>query len=448
MCISIESIDVENHEEETMNPSLSRRHLMKATAATAAATTLGLSWKGGTAARPGWAPAQISRLSQSSGMNVVLAIQSFAHEALQPVVDAWGTETGNTVTLESGPVTGQEMITKYAPAFQAGSSPVDVFSDADESSPVFMRAGWVEPLDEAIPQETWDDFPASFDQQIEVWHSYEGARYRVPHEFAIGYTFYRKDWFDKRNMGPPTTWDEVVSVGKEWTESPGWGTMEAMIKPGLMYVYMAYLTSQTGGSIFEFDDATAEAFQFAYDLIYTHKIMPETALSSDYTMQNEEYMSDRVAFMRQWPFFWDVARGDAERYEEGMAEIALPPAGPAGALSWWGGWGFSVPTYAPNKEAALDLLAYITAPTQAAVLAQGQSFFATPRASILEALGDNGIAPSMKLYADNNVPAPRPFHEKIAEAQSVVDDVGSLFLTKQSTLEEAMQTGKDRIASL
>ena len=173
-----------------MHSSISRRRLLKTTAATATAAAVGSRLQTGTIAAPGKAPAQISKLSQSSGMELVLAIQDFAHEALQPIVDEWGESTGNTVTLESGPVTGQEMITKYAPAFQSETSPVDVMSDADDSSPTFMRAGWIEPLDDAIPQETWDDFPESFAQQIEVWHSYEGVHYRIPHEFAIGYTFY------------------------------------------------------------------------------------------------------------------------------------------------------------------------------------------------------------------------------------------------------------------
>src|SRR5215218_7218979 len=159
-------------------------------------------------------------------------------------------------------------------------------------------------------------------------------------------------------------------------------------------------------------------------------------------------MNGHVAFMRQWPFVWDVSRGDTARYKEGMAEIALPPAGPAGAKSWWGGWGFSVPKFAPNKEEALDLIGFITAPENISRMALKQSFLATPRASILEALGDGGLAPYMKLYADNDVPSPRPFHEKIAEAQAVVDDVGSLYLTNQSALEDAIKTGKERIGQL
>ncbi len=426
---------------------ITRRDFVKATGAAATGLALGSRLVNEAAAGPIHSPSVIHQRG-ASGKTLTLAIQAFAHDAMKPVLAKWEQKTGNTVNLDSGPTTGQEMITKYAPAFQSGTSPVDVFSDADDSSPTFMRAGWLAPLDSAIPQTTWDDFPETFKGQIETWHSFQGKKYRVPHEFAIGYTFYRKDLFDAKGMKPPTTWDEVVSIGKEFTAPPLFGTLEALIKPGLIYVYMAYLTAQSGGRIFDFDDATGKAFQFAYDLIYTHKILPDTALSSDYTRQNQEYMSDHVAFMRQWPFFWDVSRGNKDWYKPGKAEIALPPAGPAGAKSWWGGWGFSVPKDAPNKDAALDLIAFITAPENISEMAKGQSFFATPRKSILTALGNGGLAPAMKQYADAGVPSPRPFHPKIAEAQSVVDDVASLFLTKQSSLSDALKQGKDRIKAL
>ncbi len=429
---------------------ISRRRFLKAMGI--ATGSLGLAAGLGGCAAPLAAPRQPAPAETPAGGTVpktlVLAIQGFAHDAMKPVLAKWEERTGHKVTLESGPVTGNEMITKYAPAFQSGVSPVDVMSDADDSGPSFYRAGWMQPLDEAIPQETWDDFPESFKQQIEVWHSFEGKRYRVPHEFAIGYTFYRKDWFDERKIEPPKTWEEVVAIGKEFTKPPVFGTMEALIKPALAFVYMAYLTSQTGGNLFEFDEATAQAFQFAYDLIHTHKIMPETTLSMDYTQQNEEYMNDHVAFMRQWPFFWDVARGNKNWYQEGKAEITLPPAGPAGAKSWWGGWGFSVPKFAPNKAEALDLIAFITNNENAPILAKGQSWFVMPRKSIMAVMGNEGLAVHMQKYAEANVPAPRPFHPKVAEAQSIVDDMAALYLTKQISLSEAMKQGKERIAAL
>jgi ABC-type glycerol-3-phosphate transport system substrate-binding protein len=380
---------------------------------------------------------------------VVLAIQAFAHDALKPVLAPWEEKTGIKVMLESGPTTGQEMMTKYAPAFQSSTSPVDVLSVDDVSGPAFARAGWVLPLDDIIPQETWADFPESFlpppDQ--DPFHSYEGKRYRVPHEFAVGYFWHRKDWFDEKGIKAPTTWDEFVQIGKEFTKDPVWGTTEGMKKPGLTFVYLAYLTAQAGGDIFSFDEGTATAFQYCYDLIHTHKIMSETVLNEDYTQQNDLYMKDRVAMMRQWPYFYSVARENTEWYKEGRADIVLPPAGPGGSKSWWGGWGWSLPTYAPSLDAAKDLIAWVTNNTNAPILAEGQSWFVMPRTSILEVMKE-GLPVYMDLYSSNNVLVPRPYHPKQSDAEVAVDDVGQLYLTNQMTLAEAMEAGKSRIAAL
>jgi multiple sugar transport system substrate-binding protein len=384
-----------------------------------------------------------------AGKNVVLAIQAFAHDALKPVIAEWEQKTGNKVTLESGPTTGQEMMTKYAPAFQAKTSPVDVVSVDDVSGPAFARAGWVLPLDDVIPAETWADYPESFlpPADKDPFHSFEGKRYRVPHEFAVGYFWHRKDWFDEKKIAAPKTWDEFVQIGKEFTKDPVWGTTEGMKKPGLTFVYLAYLAAQAGGDIFKFDDGTAKGFQYAYDLIHTHKIMSDTVLNQDYTQQNDLYMKDRIAMMRQWPYFWSVARDNKEWYKEGRAEIALPPAGPAGPMTWWGGWGWSLPTHAPNLDAAKDLIAFVTNNKNAPTLALGQSWFVMPRKSILDVMKE-GLPVYMKLYSDNNTLVPRPYHPKQADAEVVVDDVGQLYLTKQMSLADAMKTGQERIAAL
>jgi ABC-type glycerol-3-phosphate transport system substrate-binding protein len=244
----------------------------------------------------------------------------------------------------------------------------------------------------------------------------------------------------------------MVDQGKQFTDAAAgvWGTTDALIKPGLMYVFVAYLTAQTGGSVFDFDEQTGEALQFLYDMIYTHKIFPETALNQDYTAQNELYMQDKVAFMRQWPFFTDVAKGNTEWYTDDKVVIELPPAGPAGAKSWIGGWGWSIPTSAPNPDGAKALLSYISSPAVAAQLAAQQGFLLTPRFSILEALKDSGnpLLPAIQMYSDNNVFAARPFNPRVSDAQTVVDDMASLFLTNQASLSEVLEQGKAQIAAL
>lgn len=388
-------------------------------------------------------------VAPSGGKTLTLAIQAFAHDAVKPVIAEWEAKTGNKVVLEGGPATGQEMVTKYSPAFQSSTSPVDVISIDDVSGPAFTKAGWMLPLDDVIPKETWADYPESFlpPADKDPFHSYEGKRYRVPHEFAVGYFWYRKDWFDDKKVQVPKTWDEFVQIGKDFTKDPVWGTTEGMKKPGLTFVYLAYLSVQAGGDMFAFDEGVAKGFQFAYDLIHTHKIMSDVVLNNDYTQQNDLYMKDRIAMMRQWPYFWDVARGNKDWYKEGRADIALVPAGPAGPKTWWGGWGFSVPKFAPNLDEAKDLIAWITNNQNAPILAKGQSWFVMPRKSILDVMKD-GLPIYMKLYSDNNALIPRPYHSKQADAEVVVDDVGQLFLTKQMSLADAMKTGKERIAAL
>ncbi len=392
------------------------------------------------------------RIARAQSNAVVLAIQEFAHEAVQAVLPEFEEATGLTVELEGGPITGNEMLTRYSAAFAAGNSPVDVISDADDSSPTFMRAGWMQPLDDIIPQETWDDFPESMASTLEIWHSFEGVRYRVPHEFAIGYLFHRQDWFEERNLTVPTTWEEMVDIGLEFADPDNniWGTTDGLTKPGLLYVYVAYLTAQAGGDVFAFDEGTAEALQFLYDMIYTHQIFPETALNNDYTAQNELYMGDHVAFMRQWPFFQSVAEGNTEWYAPEKVTIALPPAGPAGAKSWFGGWGFSVPQFAPNPDGAAELIRFLTSNEIAPRLAEGQSWFIMPRASILEAFAEanNPIVAAMGMYSDAGVPSARPFHPRVADAQTVVDDMASLFLTNQSSLSDVLEQGQELIAAL
>jgi multiple sugar transport system substrate-binding protein len=436
----------------TEKKNLSRRDFLKLAGTSAMAVTAAGALQGCVVPTvpPTAAPAEAPPpAEEAEGVTLTLAIQAFAHDAMKPVLEEWEGMTGNKVNLESGPTTGQEMMTKYAPAFQSGTSPVHVLSLDDVSGPAFARAGWVEPLDEVIPAETWGDFPASFLPPVDEdpFHSYEGKRYRVPHEFAVGYFWYRKDWFERDGVEVPTTWDEFVEVGKAYTSGDIWGTTEGMKNPALTFVYVAHLASAAGSNVFDFDEGTAQALQFVYDMLYTHKIMSDTVLTQDYTQQNDLYMKDRVAMMRQWPYFWGVSRDNTEWYEEGKADIALHPAGPAGVKTWWGGWGFSLPKFADNMEVAKDLIAWVTNNKNAPILAEGQSWFVMPRESIL-AVMEGGLVPYMQMYSDAEALVPRPYHPKQSDAEVVVDDVSQLYLTEQLTLEEALQQGKDRIAAL
>ena len=414
---------------------LSRRNFLKS-AGTASAMAMVPKFTG---------PWVINRRRQST---VVLKIQGFAHEAIEAVLPEFEAATGLTVQLESGVSSGVEHLTEVTTAYAAGDSPWDVVSDSDESGPVLARAGWLTPLNDIIPQETWDDFPQGMQDAFPLWHGFDGALYRVPHEFAMGYFFYRSDLIDS----PPATWEEMVELGMELTDAENgvWATTDGISRGALMYVYLAYLTSQTNGQIFEMDDGLAMAARLLYDMIHTYRIFPEDAINQNYDQQNELYMDDRVMFMRQWPFFQSVAEGNTDWYDPAKVAIALPPAGPAGPGSWWGGWGFTMPALAPNPDGAAELIRFLTSPEIAPRLAAGQSWFIMPRTSILDAMAGMGnpLIEAMDMYAQGNAIKPRPFHPRAAEAQIAVEDAIALYVTKQASLQSALQTGRDLLAAL
>jgi hypothetical protein len=66
-------------------------------------------------------------LADREPKTLVLAIQSFAHAAMRPVLDDWAARTGHQVKLVDGPAEGREMIARYTPEFQAGRFTVDLF---------------------------------------------------------------------------------------------------------------------------------------------------------------------------------------------------------------------------------------------------------------------------------------------------------------------------------
>ncbi len=379
---------------------------------------------------------------------ISVAIQSFAHEALKPFIEQFETQTGIKVTLESMPSSGTDALTKLTTYYRAGQSPYDVVSDSDEASPAFARAGWLEPLNDVLPADFFEDFPPSMLESEKVWNWLDDKVYRVRHSFEFGYFFYRKDWFDAMGLLPPATWEEMVDIGKKFTAQGKIGVEDALSKPALLYVYVAYLTLQAGGNPFAFDEGFKTAVKFIHDMIYEHQIFPKEALNKNYDQINEDYMNDRVAMMRQWPYFYSVTRGNTEWYSEGKAEIALPPRGPVSNASWAGGWGWEIPKFAPNKEGAKKFIQFILSKEIAPKLARANSWFMNPRYSVMAELGDEGLAKYMKWYSDNNVPAPRPYHPRVAEAQNIVDDVVSAYLIGQMTLDEAIEQGKKMMAEL
>jgi ABC-type glycerol-3-phosphate transport system substrate-binding protein len=285
----------------------------------------------------------------------------------------------------------------------------------------------------------------------ELWDRHEGKTFRIHHNFEAQYCWYRKDWFDAKGIKAPTTWAEVAELGKVFTDEANgvWATEEGL-SPGFLSVFQGYLTRQAGGNIFDVDETWATALQYLSDLIYKDKAMNPASMQKSYDQQNADYTADKVAFMRQWPFFYEVARAKKEWFAEEKAVVMMPPVGPGGKenSTYAAGWGYGILKSAPNQEGAQKLLQFLVDKKNAGQMALIDTWYLSNRHSVLEAVGDKGMAKHLKEYTDAGIIGNRPFHPKFSEASTKLDEITSAFLTQQIDLDTCLQQGKDAMAAL
>lgn len=395
--------------------------------------------------RPGGAP-NIARKPR-----VILGANGYSLKSFETMLRELGftRQTGIEVEFSERPNASNECTTKLTSAIRAGTTPYDVLNFEDEIAVPFARAGWLVPLDGIVAQEVWDDFTPELMAMTDKWDRYKGETFRIHHNFEATYFWYRKDWFDQKGMQPPRTWDEVAEMGKAFTDKTKgvWGTEEGMQKGATLNVYLAWVTRQAGGNLYEVDDTLRVALQYIHDLMHKHAVMNPACLQKEYDLQNQDYIGDRVAFMRQWPFLYDVARKETAWYSEDKLTCILPPVGPGGkAMSTYAaGWGFGIPKTSKNIDAAKELIRFMIAKENVVKMIAYSTWFLNARHSVLRAAGNEGFAKFLKMYTEAGVISTRPHHPKYGEAVSILEDAGSAFLSNQITLDEAMSRAKTKM---
>jgi ABC-type glycerol-3-phosphate transport system substrate-binding protein len=391
------------------------------------------------------------------GGKVRIAVGGWAEQNIKDLlaVTEFTKNTGIDVEVVLRTDTKETELARLSSAVQAGDTPYDILDFEDELTTSLSQAGYMLPLNDLISQEVWDDLSPSMKAYTDVWSTYNGEVFRMIHNWEMPYWFYRKDWFDEGGVAVPTTWDEVKALGEVFTDEAAgvWASEDGLIKGAFLNVYLAWVTLQAGGNPFDVGPEYRQALEYTNDLMYTSKVLNPASLQKDYNQQNGDYVADKVAFMRQWPFFGDVARSDdnAAWFNEDKVAIALPPVGPGGpgGSTYAAGWGFGIVKNSPNLEAAKELFKFLVS-TEAAVEAVKVGFwFLSARKSVLAAApADSWLVQALKNYTEADVIGVRPHHPQFVEALTVLEDTAAAYLTQQISLEESMQQASDQLATL
>lgn len=389
--------------------------------------------------------------------NVRIAVGGWAEQNMRDLLEKtkFSEQTGIDVEIVLRTDTKETELTRIVGAVQADTSPYDVIDFEDELTTSLSQAGYVLGLDDILPADLWDDFSPEMTEYSKVWSTYNGETFRVIHNWEMPYWWYRKDWFDEKGVAVPTTWEEVAAMGEVFTDEGNgvWATEDGLIKGAFLNVYLAWITLQAGGNPFDVGDEYKTALQYIYDLMYTNKALNPASLQKDYNQQNGDYLADKVAFMRQWPFFGDVARSadNSAWFADDKVAVALPPAGPGGigGSTYAAGWGFGIIKTSPNLEEAKELLSFLVS-TEVAVEAMKVGFwFLNSRKSVLAAADpDNWLVQNLKMYTEAGVIGVRPFHPSFVEALTILEDTASAYLTNQMSLDDSLEQAKAQLDSL
>lgn len=185
--------------------------------------------------------------------------------------------------------------------------------------------------------------------------------FRIPWWSGMSMVYYRKDLFEKEGLKPPTTWAELLEVGKKLTKDldgdgklDQWGSL-TQGTDGEMYNAFCEFLAQTGGDEWVLapngppDPKALQALSFMREVI--EKITPPDLTSFGNDAARAMFREGKVAMLRDRG---DGGRAAVEGKYADKVGVMNFPAGPAGPYDVGHCWGIVVNKYGANFKANID----------------------------------------------------------------------------------------------
>ncbi|SEL20786.1 carbohydrate ABC transporter substrate-binding protein, CUT1 family [Roseovarius nanhaiticus] len=226
------------------------------------------------------------------------------------------------------------------------------------------------PFDDLVEGEDGEEWLNGFYPALMANGQIEGQTWGIPFQRSTIVAYYNKDMFRDAGLdpeAPPSTWDEMVEMGKALTKD---GTSGIMI-PSTGYPYWMFqaLAIQNGKELMSGDGLTTyfddpevvETLEFWKSLSTEHGIMPEGTV--EWGTLRQAFLEGQTAMM--WHSTGNLtAVKDAASFDFGVAE--LPANERKGSPTGGGNFYIFKDTTDEERAAALKLIRFMTAPEQAA----------------------------------------------------------------------------------
>lgn len=279
----------------------------------------------------------------------------------------------------------------------------------------FAAKGWIQPLQDSFALDT-----SGLLQPTVASATYNGTLYAAPRNTNGGLLFYRKDLVPT----PPRTWNEMLGQC-EVARQNNIGCYAGQLAPyeGLT-VNSAEVINAFGGTFVGPDGKTptVDSPQSRAGLstlvdAYQRGDIPREAITFKEPESGNAFASGNLLFLRNWPYFFGEAGGDASQVKDKFGVAPLPGENGVGA-STLGGYNAAISAFSENKATALDFLRFLISEEAQQIVASGA--LPSVRASMYDdpaLIAQMPYLPALKESIASAVPRPvTPFYSAVSKA--------------------------------
>jgi len=367
-------------------------------------------------------PASLRVLIASSGDAETAAVTDAA--------DAWAEETGNEVEVIVATDITQELTQGFA-----GGEPPDLFYvDAGAFADYAVNGN-------LFPYELEDN--DDFYEPLRETFTLDGTQYCAPKDFStLALQINNASWeaAGLTDADIPTTWEELQTVADTLTtpEQAGLVIGTGRDRAGAFLVQNGgFWVDGAEGTITATEETNAEALTYVQGLLASGSAVLPPDVDSGWG--GEAFGTERAAMTMEGNWIRGAMSNDYPDVEYTVAELPEGPAG-KGTLQFTQCWGIAAES--PNQAAAVDLVAFLTAPDQQ--IANAEAFGVMPsRQSAQEdyvaAFPDDAPFIAGGEYGQGPVTLPG-LAPALADLDSQLEQLGN---TEPATILESFQTNAE-----
>ncbi len=360
-------------------------------------------------------------------------------DVMRTLFELYERETGQKVELEVGGATSEAQ-QKYLTTVLTSKDPsLDVFLIDIVRPAQYAAAGWAEPLDAYIGANKKGLLSGYLPAYAEA-NQVDGKLVALPAFADAMFLYYRKDLLDKHGLQPPKTWNEMITQAQKVMAAEGNPNLQGFSYQGAKIegVNCSFLVPYwgKGGEITNAqgrpnlnNQAGKDALQFLVDLKDKHKVVKPSIAEVKTDDTRLEFQSGNVLFAQLWGYGWNQFQSDQSAVKGKVGVVPLPAFEGGKPATCIGGWQWAVSAFSAKKQAAANLVLWLSGPRIMKELAI--------RASNLPAIAS--------VYEDKDVLAAAPW---FAQALPVVRTARSRPVSpRYSEVSEVMQSNINAVVA-